>query len=321
MAWAEYIHATIVALTTGINAISVGIGQGRVSKAAIEAMNQQPSARNDINRAMIMGLALIETVALMGIFVSIMLLWRAHESAGNPYATIAEIGIAFAICSSGMVLGFVSSLPAQAACRAIARQPFFSWEIIRFMMVSLSLLQTPIIFGLIVSLLIQNQAASVNTMRDALRLIASGFCIGVGSIGPAIGLALFGQKACQGLGVNRHAYRQIFSFTLLSQAIIETPIIFSLVISFALLLLVPSVCCENIVDGIALLAAGLCTGIGTLGPGLSSGRTARTACEQITHNPESYGSLSRISMFAQGLIDTSAIYALLISFLLLFFRS
>lgn len=188
-------------------------------------------------------------------------------------------------------------------------------------MISLSLLQTPIIFGLIISLFIQDQAASISTMRDALRLIASGLCIGLGSVGPAIGLALFAQKACQGLGVNRHAYGKLFSFTLLSQAIIETPIIFSLIISLALLFMVPAIPEENLLSGITLFAAGLCTGLGTIGPGISSGRTAQAACEQIAINPELYGSLSRVSLFAQGLIDTSAIYAVLTSFLLLFFKS
>ena len=69
-----------------------------------------------------------------------------------------------------------------------------------------------------------------------------------------------------------------------------------------------------------MLAAGLCTGIGTFGPGISSGKTASAACHQIAVNPEHHGMLSKVSIFAQGLIDTSAIYALLISLLLIFFR-
>ncbi len=84
--------------------------------------------------------------------------------------------------------------------------------------------------------------------------------------------------------------------------------------------LVPELEHENVFDGVALLSAGLCTGLGTFGPGISSGRTAAEAAKQIVYNPEIYGTMSRISMFAQGLIETAAIYAVLISFLLLFFR-
>ena len=317
----EFIHFGTVAFTVAINAIGVGIGQGLTGAAAIESINQQPAARNEINKTAILSMALIETSAVMGTFISVLLLLKTKNSSNSFYGNLAEIGIAFAICCSGFVLGIVSAFPARAACFAIARQPFFGQQISRFMMISLSLLQTPIIFGFIVALFIQGQAATITTLRDSLRLIASGFCIGFGSVGPAIGLALFAQKACQGIGINRHSYNQIFSFTLISQAIIETPIIFALMISSALLFLKPSLAQENILDGITLLAAGLCTGLGTLGPGISSGRTARAAAEQIAINPDTHGSLSRISMFAQGLIETGAIYAVLISFLLLFFRT
>lgn len=318
-AYSDYIHFGTIALTAAINAAGVGIGQGLTSSAAVEAINRQPAARNDITKTAILGLALIETAAVMGTFTSFLLLLQTRYNNYSFYGSIAELGIAFAICCSGFVLGLVSALPARSACFAVARQPFFTPQIIRFMMISLSLLQTPIIFGLIVALFIQGQAASIVSLRDSLRLIASGACIGLGSIGPAIGLAIFARTACQGLGINRHAYRQIFSFTLISQAIIETPIIFALIIAISLLF-IPSIAEENILDGIILLSAGLCTGIGTIGPGISSGRTATAACTQIARNPSTYTALSRMSMFAQGLIETSAIYAILISFLLLFYR-
>ncbi len=316
----EFVHYGTIALVAAINAVGVGIGQGLTGAAAIESINRQPNAQSEITKTAILGMALIETAAVMGTFMALLLLWSTHNDSHNPYVGLAELGICFAISLSGFVLGIVSSLPARAACYAVARQPFFSQEIIRFMMVVLSLLQTPIIFGLIVGLLIQQLSHDVTTMRDSLRLISSGLCIGLGSVGPAIGLAFFSRTACQGLGINRGAYKQLFSFTLISQAIIETPIIFSLVVSMSLLFLVPITGQENMLDGIALLGAGLCTGIGTIGPGISSGRTAMAACEQIAIQPEIHSSLSRLSMFAQGLIETSAIYAVLISFLLLFFR-
>ncbi len=266
----EYIHFGTIALSAAINAVGVGIGQGLSSSAAVESINRQPAARNEIMKTAILGMALIETAAVMGTFVSFLLLLQTKKSVHSFYGGLAELGIAFAICCSGFVLGLVSALPARAACFAVARQPYFSKQIIRFMMISLALLQTPIIFGLLVALFIQGQAPYIDTMRDALRLIASGICIGIGSIGPAIGLALFAQTACRGVGINRYAYNQIFSFTLISQAIIETPIIFALIVSIALLFLVPTLPQENLLDGIALLAAGLCTGLGTIGPGISS---------------------------------------------------
>ena len=319
--FAEYMHYGTIAVTVTANVLAAGIGQGIAGYGAIKAIDLQPSARNEIVRASILGMALMETAAVMSTFIAFLLLLQTNSMASNVFlASFAELGIVFAVGLSGFVLGIVSALPARAACLAIARQPFFAQEIIRFMLIALSLLQTPIIFGLIVALFIRGQAGSIETVRDSLRLIASGVCIGLGSIGPAVGLAFFTRSICKNMGANRSVYRQLFSFALISQAIIETPILFAFIVSVSLLVVVPVSGSENIIDGVALLAAGLCTGIGTIGPGISSGKMAAEASNQIAYNPEMYGVLSRVSMFAQGLIETAAIYAVLISFLLLFLR-
>lgn len=322
LALVEFIHYGTITFAVAINAIGVGIGQGLTSGAALQAINRQPSARPEIIRVAVLAMALIETAAILGAFVSGLLLFGTQQTmqATPPYQGLAELGIVFAVCLPGFILGLVSALPAQAACIAVSRQPFFAQTILRFMLITLSLIQTPIIFGIITALIIQGQSTAAQTIRDSLRLISSGIAIGLGSVGPAIGLAIFAKAACEGIGINRKAYTKILPFTFISEAIIETPIIFAFVVAIVLLIMIPRGTPENIIDGIALLSAGLCIGFGTLGPGISSGRTAASACEQIAWQPDLQATLARMSMFAQGIIETCAIYAVLISFLLLFFR-
>lgn len=315
----EIIHYGTIAFVVGITSVSVGIGEGLASTAALTAINTQPHARGDIARTAIIGMALIETAAILGTVIAVMLLFSQRPLESNYYMNIAELGIAFAMGITGFISGIVSALPTRAACRAIARQPFFSQKITRLMLVTQSLLQGPIIFSFIIALIIKYQAVNVHTLGDSLRLIASGLCIGLGSVGPSIGLAIFAQSACGALGINPQAYNKILSFALISQTIIETPIIFSFVISMALLVMTSTTDASSL-QGIAFLAASLCTGLGMTGPGISSGKTAAAACKQITYNPEAYGMLSRVSLFAQGLIETCAIYAVLISFLLIFVK-
>lgn len=313
----EFLHYSTIAFSICATSLGVGIGEGIACQAAIEAINIQPGSKNEISRISIIGMALIETAAIMGMTMAAILLLDMKNSI-NPYAGIAELGIAFAICISGLVLGLVSALPAQQAVLAIARQPFFSQKIFRFMIITQSIIQTPIIFGFIIAILIKSQASTVSSLADSLRLVASGLAIGLGSVGPAIGLAQFAGTACRGIGINPQAYAKLFSFTFVSQAIIETPIIFSLIIS--ILLITSKISDGNIYHGLAMLSAAICIGFGTIGAGIASGNTAAAACHQIALNPEKYAVLSRMSLFAQGLIDTNAIYALLISLLLLFFR-
>ena len=122
------------------------------------------------------------------------------------------------------------------------------------MLVTQSLLQGPMIFSFIIALIISYQSANATTLGDSLRLMASGLCIGLGSIGPSIGLAVFAQSACRGLGINPRAYTKILSFSIISQTIIETPIIFSFVIAMTLLIMTSTNDISSI-QGIAFLAA------------------------------------------------------------------
>lgn len=307
----DIFHYVTIALTVSVTSIGVGIGEGLACQAALEAINIQPSAKSEIARTAILGMALIETATIMGMTIATILLMDTNKAASTMYSGIAELGIAFAICISGFVLGLVSALPTQQACLAIARQPFFSQKIFRFMLITQSIIQTPIIFGFIIAMFIRDQAMIVTSLEDSLRLVASGICIGIGSVGPAIGLGLFAQTACRSIGINRNAFNKILSFTFISEAIIETPIIFALIIS--LMLINTKVADGDMLHAIGMLSAAICIGFGTIGAGISSGRTAAAACHQIALAPNQHSILSRTSMFAQGLIDTCAIYALIIA--------
>lgn len=312
----EWLHYTTIALAVGINSVGVGIGEGITSSAAIKAINKQPSAKKEISRIAILGTALIETAAIMGVSISIILLLGSKDVALTPFAALAEIGIALAICLSGFIIGIVSALPAKQACLSVARQPFFGEKILRFMLITQSVIQTPIIFGFIIAIFIKNQAMSAASIGESLKLIAGGLCIGLGTIGPALGLGNFAQVAVRGLGMNRSAYTTLMTFMFISQAIIETPVVFALVT--ALMILVSPV--TSLLGGIAMLCAAVCMGLGTIGPGSSSGKTAAAACHQIALNPDIYHKVANVSMFGQGLIDTCAIYAFLIAILMILFQ-
>lgn len=313
----EFLHYSAIATSIALSSISVGLGQGLISWSALNAIHRQPAAQDDIMRVAIIGMTLVETVAILGLLISIFLL--AYTSADSVFTHYAKIGIIAAMSITGLVTGLTSAFPAQAACLAVARQPFFAHRISGFMLMTQVLIQTPIIAAFLVSLFIQGQSDSATTITDSLRLIASGLCIGIGSIGPAIGLMTFSKAALNSLGKNSKAYSKLLSFTFISEALIETPIIFCLIIAITLLFLVPHASTDPI-HGIIFLAAGLCTGLGTLGTGISSGITAAAACTQIGNAPESYNVLSRTSILAQSLIETMVLYTVILSLLMILFR-
>ncbi|MCK4463025.1 MAG: ATP synthase F0 subunit C [Candidatus Omnitrophica bacterium] len=68
----------------------------------------------------------------------------------------------------------------------------------------------------------------------------------------------------------------------------------------------------------ALLGAGLCMGIGAIGPGMGEGYIGGRACEAIARQPEMQGVLVRTMLLADAIAETTGIYSLIISILLLF---
>ncbi|MFC1843002.1 hypothetical protein ACFLYU_05085 [Candidatus Dependentiae bacterium] len=309
----EFLHYLSIAMVAAASSVSVGIGEGIVGLNAIKAINIQPRARDEIQKTAVLGMALVETAAIIGVSIAFILLIGTRQEDKNIYLAISEIGIALGISLSGFVIGFVSAMPAKSACLAIARQPFFGNKILRFMLITQSMIQTPIIFSFIVAMFIKNMAVGATTLAQSLKLLASGLAIGLGSIGPAIGLGEFGKITCESIGVNRKAYGKIFTFTLISAAIIETPIIFALLVS----MLIISSGSPSMLKAIALVSSAFCIGIGTFGPGVSSGQTAGSACKEIAKNPDNYSNMSKVSIFAQSITGTAAIYALMISILLI----
>lgn len=69
----------------------------------------------------------------------------------------------------------------------------------------------------------------------------------------------------------------------------------------------------------AYIGAAFAIGIGTLGPTLGQGMAASKACENIGKYPESAGKIRTTMIIALALIETSAVFAVLIAGALIFY--
>lgn len=68
----------------------------------------------------------------------------------------------------------------------------------------------------------------------------------------------------------------------------------------------------------ALLGAGLCMGLGAIGPGIGEGVVGGKACEGIARQPELQGVLVRTMLLGDAIAETTGIYSLIIAILLIF---
>jgi len=67
-----------------------------------------------------------------------------------------------------------------------------------------------------------------------------------------------------------------------------------------------------------VLAAGLSIGIGAHGTGIGMGNAIKGAVEGVSRNPDTYGRILTTMMIGLAMIESLAIYALIVSLILLF---
>jgi len=66
------------------------------------------------------------------------------------------------------------------------------------------------------------------------------------------------------------------------------------------------------------LGAGLCMGIGAIGPAIGEGNAVSKSLEGMARQPESAGNLRSTMIMGCAITETTGIYALLIAFMILF---
>jgi len=71
-------------------------------------------------------------------------------------------------------------------------------------------------------------------------------------------------------------------------------------------------------EAVKLLAAGLCMGLGALGPGIGIGILGYGAVQAVARNPEARGPIFTNMLFAIALAEAVAIYALVVAIILMF---
>ena len=66
------------------------------------------------------------------------------------------------------------------------------------------------------------------------------------------------------------------------------------------------------------IGAGICMGIGAIGPGVGEGNAVGKALEGMARQPESAGTLRSTMIMGCAIAETTGIYSLLIAFMILF---
>lgn len=306
------LHYGVIALTVALSVFSVGFGQSKATVGLLQALNHQPAAHQQLSFLFLLGMAMLEFIGILAVFTGILLLMNIPETMSM---LLCYTGAACALLIPSIVVGIASAYPLSEIFMALARQPLLYPQLLRQLLFTQIMLQTPTLFGFVITLLLFSKAVSTLSITAGLKLCATGLMFGLGVIGPTLGIALLATEACYRIGLNKNVVDKIFSFTLISQGVIETPVL--LVVMLSLFMMFTSIS-SGMYAGIVYLATALCMGCINLSSGINSGITARSSCQQINQYPQEYSNISNANLITLTFIETSVIYGMIIVFMILF---
>ena len=304
-------------LAMGLGAIGAAIGEGYTAAEANVAVSRDPKNSGEIFKNMLVGQAVAESASIFALVIAILLLFL-----DVPVPTLLK---AAALFGAGISMGFGaigsgigSGYPGGQACAGIARQPAAASQLTTNMLIGAAVCQTPAIFSMVVALMlmfINFGNAPLNPTWAAY--LGAGISMGLAAIGSGYGGGLAAGASCEGIARQPKTATNVTTIMLVGQAVSQTPSIFGLLVAFILMFKsFPE--STSLTASMALLGAGICMGFGGIGPGMGNGMAAEGAVRWVARNVEHAGELMRIMLVGQAVSQSTAIYAMVVSLVLIF---
>ena len=313
-------------MAMGFGAIGAAIGEGYTAAQANAAIGRAQASSliamrakvtGDIFKSMLVGQAIAESASIFALVVAMILLFTSF--AAKSYVMVSVVlaaGLSMGLGAIGSGIG--SGFPAGAACTGMARQPEMSGRLTTNMLIGSAVCQTPAIFALVTSFILLFTNFSDRPVSPTwAAILGAGLSAGLGAIGSGFGGGLVAEASCEGIARQPSSVTPVTNVMLLGQAVTQTTAIYGLLISF-ILMFKSFPATDAIAPGMALLGAGLCMGIGAIGPGIGEGFTAGSAVSWIARNEDATGDLTRIMLVGQAVAESTGIYSLVIALLLIF---
>jgi len=304
-------------LCIGFGAVGAAIGEGFTAAEANSAVSRNPKISGDLFKNMLVGQAVAESASIFALVIAILLLFVDSPGSGVIKAAAllgAGLSMGFGAIGSGLGAGF----PGGYACKGIARQPGVTSRLTTNMLIGSAVSQTPAIFSMVVALMLIFMDFSAQPLQPTwAALIGAGLSTGLAAIGSGYGGGIVAGASCESVARQPRTAGQVTTTMLVGQAVAQTPSIFGLLVSFILMFKsFPAATTWS--APMALLGAGICMGFGGIGPGIGNGMTAKGAVHWVARNIEYAGVLMRTMLVGQAVAQSTAIYAMVISLVLIF---
>jgi ATP synthase F0 subunit c len=303
-------------MAMGFGAIGAAIGEGHTAACANEAISRNPKFSGDIFKAMLVGQAIAESSSIFALVIAMMLLFTKFPAHILTVPVLFGAGLSMGLGAIGAGVG--AGYPAGSCCTGMARQPAVSGRLTTNMLIGSAVCQTPAIFALVVSFILLFTDFSKSPVSPTwAAILGAGISSGFGAIGSGLGGGLVAEASCDGIARQPETVTPVTNVMLLGQAVTQTTAIYALLVSF-ILMFKSFPATDLLAPPMALLAAGICMGIGAIGPAIGEGFAGQAAVMGIACNQDQVADITRVMLVGQAVAESTGIYSLVIALVLIF---
>ena len=303
-------------LAIGFGAIGAALGEGYAAGLANESLSYKPESSGDVIKNMLVGQAIAESAAIFALVIAIVLLFTEPET-NTSLVGWAALGSGLSMGLSAIGSGVGAGLPAGTACVGIVRQPAAGNKTLTTMLIGSAVAQTPAIFGMVISfLLISLDFSDVPVYPGWAAMLGAGLATGLAAIGSGVGNGITAMEGVTGVARNPEVGPETNRIMLVGLSVGQSTTIYGFLISL-LLLFTGWEASTALASSFRLLGAGLSSGFGGIGPGMGLGLAAAGAVKWVARNIEERGTLMRTMLVGMAVTESTAIYALVVSLVLL----
>ena len=220
----------------GLSAIGSGVGSGLPGGAACMGIVRQPEVGNKIMTTMLIGSAVCQTPAIFGMVIAFLLLFVDFSNIPLYPGWAALLGAGLATGLSAIGPGIGNGITAMEAVSGVSRHPETSTDATRAMLIGMSVAQSTVIYGFLVSLMLLFYPFEASSdLSAAMCFLGAGFCSGFGGIGPGIGEGITAAYAVKGITRKPENAGVLLRTMLVGMAVAESTGIYALIVSLLLI--------------------------------------------------------------------------------------
>lgn len=292
-------------LAIGLAGLGAGVGEWKLIAGAIWAMDKNPEMKWKIMTFMVLFIALVESAAIYGLVISFNIL--GHEAFKEGFTGVvpeAFLGMGLAVGLAGLGVAIGEGILAEKAMEMMGKREKMISFFLTVTILGIALVESAAIYGLVVAF---------DVLAKDLALYAAagaGAAIGFAGLGAGIGEGILVSGAMSAIARNPQIKGKILTFMVLFVALVEVTAIYGLIIAF-------QISGAEGLDPLVALGAGLAIGVAGLGVGIGRWYLSEESLKTMGKNPKMISFLLTVSILGVALVESAAIYALIVAFQIL----